>query len=317
MRRQAWRERLKEFLFPVETTDWLFALRLGLGLQIILYSVSLHADWDRLFASTGVGLVSRDLSEAILDVQSPLVPRIGWLVTAGSNLGFEEQTILSVSWAALLCSGLLLLLGFFSRPAAILAWLIHLCAVNSGGLLSYGMDNFTTIGLFYMMWSPLPDRYSLDWWRRRRPLKNPQLVGFCRRVLQFHLCLIYFFGGLAKCIGPGWWDGTSLWRALTRPPFDIIAPETLVLWKALLPFLGISVCILETGYPIFIWLKKTRRIWFLSILAMHISIALTMGMYLFALIMIILNVAAFGPGFAFLRKAADSSPELFGTIDRV
>jgi hypothetical protein len=29
---------------------------------------------------------------------------------------------------------------------------------------------------------------------------------------------------------------------------------------------------------------------------MHIAIGLTMGMYLFALIMIILNAAAFGPG---------------------
>jgi hypothetical protein len=29
---------------------------------------------------------------------------------------------------------------------------------------------------------------------------------------------------------------------------------------------------------------------------MHIAIGVTMGMYLFALIMIVLNVAAFGPG---------------------
>ena len=30
---------------------------------------------------------------------------------------------------------------------------------------------------------------------------------------------------------------------------------------------------------------------------MHVRIGLTMGMYLFAFIMIVLNVAAFGPGF--------------------
>jgi hypothetical protein len=29
---------------------------------------------------------------------------------------------------------------------------------------------------------------------------------------------------------------------------------------------------------------------------MHVAIGLTMGMYLFALIMIVLNLAAFGPG---------------------
>jgi len=32
---------------------------------------------------------------------------------------------------------------------------------------------------------------------------------------------------------------------------------------------------------------------------MHVAIGLTMGMYLFALVMIVLNVAAFGPEFSF------------------
>ncbi len=296
------RDLLLEVLFPPETTDWLSVLRLGLGLQVILFSMSLRGDWNHLFASNGAGLISRDLLETISSFETPLSPRLGWFVAAGNALGFDEQVVLYLGWLTLLCSGCLLLIGLFSRPAAITAWLMHLCAVNSGGLLSYGMDNFTTIGLFYLMLSPLPDRFSLDarLWRSRT--KDPQIVGFFRRVLQFHVCAIYFFGGVAKCIGPGWWDGSSLWRALTRPPFNIISPETIISWKTLLPFLGISVCILETGYPLFIWLRRTRLIWLLSVLAMHISIALAMGMYLFALIMIVLNLAAFGPGFAFPGK---------------
>jgi hypothetical protein len=34
----------------------------------------------------------------------------------------------------------------------------------------------------------------------------------------------------------------------------------------------------------------------MAICAMHLAIGLTMGMYLFASIMIVLNIAAFGPG---------------------
>jgi hypothetical protein len=34
---------------------------------------------------------------------------------------------------------------------------------------------------------------------------------------------------------------------------------------------------------------------------MHVAIGLTMGMYLFALVMIVLNVAAFGPRWEFAR----------------
>src|ERR1041385_5949663 len=68
----------------------------------------------------------------------------------------------------------------------------------------------------------------------------------------------------------------------------------LVRFKYALPVLGISICLLEVSYPIFIWIKKTRRVWLICILAMHAAIGLLMGLYLFALVMIVLNLAAFG-----------------------
>jgi len=293
---EAWKERLRRFLFPAETDYWLAILRIGLGLQVVLYSLSLKNDWSYLFAGTGNGLISRTLSEALLSAETPFVPRLGWLVTIGERFGLPEEAILSAAWLCLLCAGCSLLIGLFSRSSAILAWFLHLCASKSGGLVSYGVDNFMTIGLFYLMLSPLPDRISLDWRLRRPSPKPPELFGFFRRILQLHLCLIYFFGGLAKSLGSGWWDGSNLWRALIRPPFNVIAPEILVKWKYLFPVAGACICILEMGYPFFIWLRRTRAIWLACICGMHVAIGLTMGMYLFASVMIILNVAAFGPG---------------------
>ena len=163
------------------------------------------------------------------------------------------------------------------------------------GLLAYGVDTFTTIGLFYLMIAPLPDRFAVDsiLWKPR--LRDPERLGFHRRVLQLHLCLIYFFGGISKSIGIDWWNGDSIWRALTRPPFNLIAPELLARSVPLLAALGIAVCLLETGYPIFIWIRRTRVPWLLGVLVMHLSIGLAMGLYLFALIMIVLNLAAFAP----------------------
>lgn len=170
--------------------------------------------------------------------------------------------------------------------------------------MSYGVDNFMTIGLFYLMLSPLPDWYSLDWQLRGLRPKNPQLLGFWRRVLQLHLCVIYFFSGLTKCLGIGWWDGANVWRALIRPPFNVIDPDVLAKWKYLFPVAGIFICVLEISYPLLVWNNKTRRIWLICICGLHAGIGLTMGMYLFALVMIVLNVAAFGPGEVYeLRRA--------------
>jgi uncharacterized membrane protein YphA (DoxX/SURF4 family) len=303
---EAWKERLRRFLFPAETDYWLAILRIGLGLQVVLYSLSLKNDWSYLFAGTGNGLISRTLSEALLSAETLFVPRLGWLVAIGERVGLSEETVLFVAWWVLLLAGCGLVIGLFSRSSAILAWFLHLCAAKSGGLVSYGVDNFMTIGLFYLMLSPLPDRISLDWRLRRPSPKPPELFGFFRRILQLHLCLIYFFGGLAKSLGNGWWDGSNLWRALIRPPFNLIDPEILVRSKYVFPIAGIFICILETGYAFFIWGKRTRIIWLIAICGMHVAIGLTMGMYLFASVMIILNVAAFGPGLVWAQPRAVS-----------
>jgi hypothetical protein len=308
--RRGWRE-LFEFLFSPETDTWLAVFRTGLGLQVVIYSLSLRSDWHSLFSATGKGLVSRELGEAIASFDSPLIPKLGWLVFLGGHIGFGEETVLSVAWACLLCMGCCLLLGTLCRPAAIIAWFLHLCAAESGGLLAYGADNFMTMALFYLMLSPLPDRYSLDHWLVKTKLRDPRLLGFWRRVLQVHLCFVYFFGGLAKFLGSGWWDGSNLWRSLIRPPFNLISPDILVRFKYALPVLGISICLIEVGYPVFIWMKKTRFFWLVCILAMHAAIGLTLGMCLFALVMIVLNLAAFGVGIRvpFIRHPAGGTQD--------
>ncbi len=288
------RRRLLQFLFPPASDRWLSILRWGLGLQVLAYCLTTRMDWLLLFATNSSSLINRDLSEALLSSDSACVPRLGWLIMVGEHLGLPEVVTLNLSWWLLFAAGVSLLLGFFCRSSALLAWFLHLCAVKSGTLSSYGMDNFTTIGLFYLIIAPLPDRYSIDARIRNLPSKDRRMHGFFRRVLQLHLCISYFFGGLTKALGPAWWTGESLWRALTRVPFNNIPPELLASWGTVLPVLGIAVCLLETAYPIFIWPAKTRVIWLTAVVVMHMAIALTMGLYLFGMIMIVLNVSAFG-----------------------
>ena len=285
---------LDSFLFPIRSKTWVTILRIGLGLQLVIYGTSLGQDWNYLFAATNQGLVNRNLTEDILNLETPLVPRLGWLVGAGRDFGLSEEWMLRLCWFGLLTAGLLLLMGWFSRPAAIAGWLLHLAARSSGGFVTYGVDQFMTIALFYLAIAPLPDRYSLDNLLSKKGGEASSRSGFQLRILQVHLCLIYFFGGLTKCLGAGWWNGTSLWRALTRPPFNLVSPGLLVHWSYLLPAAGIIICLLEIGYPIFIWPRLTRATLLAAILMMHFGIGALMGLHLFAFIMIVLNAAAFG-----------------------
>jgi len=313
------RQRLEEFLFPADSDTWLRILRIGVALQVIIYSLSLRVDWHDLFSLDRAGVIKRDLSEAMLSAQSHYIPRLGWLVDFASRFGVSEQTLLTLAWWSLLSAAFLLLIGLFSREAAIATVFLHLCAVKSTSGLTYGVDNFTSIGLFYIMIAPLPDKWAVDSWLRNIARKDNHLQGFHRRILQLHLCLIYFFGGITKSAGTGWWDGASIWYALIRPPFNLLSPETLIVWKHLFPILSISVCLLETGYPLFIWLRKTRTLWLVAVITMHLAIGLAMGLYLFALVMITLNVAAFGTEFNFITTETNATREVVaprGRFDR-
>ena len=293
MNKNQWPARVAVFLFPAESDHWLAVLRIGMGVQVCLYCFWLRRDWSSFLAGTGSGLLGRQISEALLAWETSLVPTLRWWVNSAQQLGMSEQAALVVCWLALLSAGICLALGVFFRPAAIVAWLLHLCVAKSGGFLSYGVDNFMTIGLFYLMLAPAPRAFSIWPQRSRKRSPDPQLLGFFRRVLQIHLCFVYFFSGLSKALGNGWWDGSNIWRALIRPPFNLVPPEFLVSWKFFLPLLGISIWAVELAYPVMISTRKTRTLWLVLVCAMHIGVGVAMGMYLFGLVMIVLNIAGF------------------------
>src|SRR5438105_6758423 len=263
---------LAAFLFRPDSSIWLAVLRIGFGLQVLFYGISLRPDWLTLFARENQGLIRRDLTEAMLSVDSLLIPRVGWIVDAGAVVGLSESSALWLVWGVLMLAALLLVAGLFSRSASVVTWILYVATAKTAEVWSYGLDNFTIIGLFYLAIAPLPDAWSLDArWRGKR-LRSARLYGFHRRILQLQMCLIYFFGGIAKCAGRGWWNGESLWRALTRAPFDVVPPEVLIRAGLLLQVIGILVCVMEATYPFFIWPRKTRPVWFAAVLGMHVGI---------------------------------------------
>jgi len=86
---------------------------------------------------------------------------------------------------------------------------------KSGGFVSYGVDNFMTIGSF--IWTIAACRIDIlstgDYENLRT--ENPELlvsgIGSSASSVP-HL----FFSGLTKCLGSGWWDGSNIWRSLIR-----------------------------------------------------------------------------------------------------
>ena len=116
-------------------------------------------------------------------------------------------------------------------------------------------------------------------------------------MLRLHQCLIYHNSGLAKLAGEQWWTGEAIWRAVQQPQFRQFDWA----WLAQVPWLaalaGWATVLIETGYALAIWLRRTRLAWVAATVALHLGIGIGLGLWMFSLLMIILTVSAFGVDF--------------------
>ena len=262
-------------------TDQLTILRLGAGLSVLGYLIGIRHEWSRFFATQGDLVTLREVTEVVTATQSPWIPTLRWWTEPLVYIGVPQTIAVGCMWWILLTAGVCLVVGLMPRAMACVAWLGHLMATGSSSFASYGADSFVSIALFYLAVASFT-----------APMSTGRRKVFA--MMQVHLSIAYFYGGLAKMMGRGWWTGESMWRALTRPPFNVIDPVVLSHCQALLMVSGIAICFLELLYPVMMWVPRTRQPWLALVCLMHIGIAIAMKMPQFGFIMIVLNLIAFG-----------------------
>ena len=96
-----------------------------MGLQVLVYALFLRSDWHSLFSATGKGLVSRELGEAMASFDSPLIPKLGWLVFLGRHIRPRGRN------SPFGCLGLLALHGMLSAAGTFLSPGGDHCMVSS------------------------------------------------------------------------------------------------------------------------------------------------------------------------------------------
>jgi hypothetical protein len=115
------------------------------------------------------------------------------------------------------------------------------------------------------------------------------------RLIQIHMCVIYFYAGTRKLLGASWWDGSAMWLSAANYEYQSID----LTWLANWPLLGIAlthlVILFEVFYCVLIWNRLTRPVILFLVIVMHLGIASCMGMITFGLAMIVGNLAFISP----------------------
>jgi hypothetical protein len=265
----------------------LAGLRVALPLLLLIHLVWLSNDVLSLHGDRGI--IPWELTELLRD---PWVPGLPTLAKAFLPLGIGVHAGIILLLSGYAGSLLSLALGFYTRLSALLAWGLHLSLVTSGAASFYGVDQLANTFLFYLFLFPS----GRAWTFAPRPASSGReeviAVG-CLRVMQFHLCVIYFAAGFDKAMGRQWWNGEAIWQTVSQPIFSTFDLSWLAKPSWIPMVAGWSTLAVEIGYVFFIWPRSTRKVWCIATIGLHLGIGLFMGLVFFSSVMILLTVCLF------------------------
>jgi hypothetical protein len=215
-------------------------------------------------------------------------------------------------WLGVLC-GVCAALGLLTRLTMGLAWFLTLMTVHRLTGFLFGLDQIVIMLSFYLIFAQSNSLLSLDsilskrfpkladgWWLRIATGLNTHDLNakalswqntVSTRMMQIHLCIIYFFGGLGKLRGEMWWDGSALWFAAASYEYQSNDLTWMGRYPVLVAVLTHVTLFWEVLYPAIVWPKWTRPVALLLAVAVHSGIAMFMGMITFGFMMIIANLS--------------------------
>lgn len=214
----------------------------------------------------------------------------------------ESPALVWIVHLAALVVFAMLALGLYSRVVSVLAFLITVSYAHRLTGALFGLDQINAFLAMYLMVGPSGAAYSLDRWLASRkaesklPAARPSVsANIALRLLQLHMCVIYFFAGLSKLQGPSWWEGSALWGAVANLEYQSLDMTWLAEWPLTIALMTHVTIFWEISYSALVWPRLTRPIVLALAVPLHLGIAFGLGMMTFGLAMLIGNMAFVSP----------------------
>jgi len=279
------------FWFQDKNTLPLEVVRMGVGF-LLFFNYGMFSANDILVLYGTSGLFNQDLFQTITNYN--------WF----SFLIFFDQPwqLLTFHYFfVFLC--FCLFAGWQTRWVKWLVLIGHLGYFNWNEYLYYGVDTVAIALLLLLCIAPIGSALSLDRVRQVRKHKREHGLdsrlslptsqrGFaCQRLMQLQMAVIYFSAGIEKLQGHMWWSGTAPWVALNNNETAFFPMGFLAEHFWIVNLMAFGTIFIEISYTFLIWGHRTRPYWLVAALFLHVSIAVTMGMYYFASLMMFGHLA--------------------------
>jgi hypothetical protein len=272
----AWRT----FWFRPEPAYTLGLIRIAFGVIVMAWTVSLLPGLNDFFGSAGV--VPRQLA----------VP-YEWGVF---EIWTDDRAVV-IGWAALLVSAIALTVGWHSRIAALLVFVLIMSFEFRNPHIFNSGDTLLRIEALFLALSPCGAALSLDQRRRDGSFWSAQTrAPWPVRLMQIQLSLVYLATFQIRMTGEKWPEGTALSYALRLEDMLIIpVPQWISTNPLLMNAATWGTLVVELLIGILVWNRRCRA-WALAVgVALHSIILVTLAVGFFTPAMFILYLAFVPP----------------------
>ncbi|UOQ51008.1 HTTM domain-containing protein [Hymenobacter cellulosivorans] len=187
-----------------------------------------------------------------------------------------------------------LLLGYHTRLATLLSWILLVSVQNRNPMIGQGGDDLLRMLLFWGLFLPWGRVWSRDA-RQRGPVLSYAYCSAATVAYVVQLALLYWCTALLK-FGPEWTQqGTALYYALSLDQLVLPLGKVLYPYPALLRILTLGTWYGELLVPFLLFLpfgvRRARLAFLFLTLSFHLGVSLTLFVGLF---FIICSVAGLG-----------------------
>lgn len=222
----------------------------------------------------------------------------------------SDPLLFDIGYFALIALVVLFLIGFQTRVVTVLMLILLVSLQSNNGYVLNGGDTLYRITLLFLVFANLSRHWSVDAWIARRRERKAARVG--RRPVPplvpapirnaahnaalvlccFQIIVVYAVSGIWKLLGDEWPGGTALFYALRIDTFMAYPAINELIWQSsLLIYVATFIALwTQTLFPLAVMWRPTRIFVLVSLVFMHLGIAVLLGLWPFSLAMIALDM---------------------------
>lgn len=114
-------------------------------------------------------------------------------------------------------------------------------------------------------------------------------------IIRLQLCLVYLMAGVGKFISQSWLKGEALFSILKTPSYSLPLVSQNIKQGFLLRLFNYGTMFYQITWPVAVWIKNIRVLYFIAGILLHLSIAFIMGITTFGFTMMVGYIAFADP----------------------